>query len=115
MNNSKLYIDHKTDGTVQINIVDLGIAFKRRGNAWTVFCPSFKVLGFSKKSKKDALKDFEQNLTVFFGIHLDENSLYGILESLSWNRRSGNGIEAVNKESIGPGLVPQDFELAIAA
>jgi len=76
------------EGTqVYLEIENLGVAVKREGKSWTIFCPSLKVLGYSNKSEKDAYKDFEENLSLFFTVHIHDNTLNSALLDFRWNKK----------------------------
>ena len=62
MNDSGIKIEKLDNGSIQVTIKDLGIASKVDGKSHTIFCPALKVLGYSTRSKRQALKDFEKNL-----------------------------------------------------
>ncbi|WP_341226912.1 hypothetical protein [uncultured Arcticibacterium sp.] len=64
--------------------VGLSVAIKERANKWTVFSPQFKVIGFSNVSKEEAERDFEENLNLFFNIHLERDTLDDALKHFGW-------------------------------
>lgn len=115
MNTSELNID-KVDGKTRIRIKNLGLAVKRGQKSWTVYCPNLKVLGYSNKSQRQALIDFEENLFAFFSIHLHKESLHQTLLSFEWKTPKQfykeNPNFAIPNE---PALTAKDFEFALAA
>ncbi len=112
MTKSKIQILPQGDRTI-VRVKNLGVASKREGRSFTVFCPNLRVLGYSTKSEKDAWADFEANLTLFFQIHLTDSTLDKALFSFDWNKRKITTPDFNLDNS--PSLPPKDFELAIAA
>jgi hypothetical protein len=112
MTKSSIEIIEK-DNIININVINLGIATKKSGSSWTVFAPNLKVLGYSNKSQKAALADFEKNLKLFFGVHLKHKTLDRALVSFKWKERSLSRPEFALGNA--PALNLKDFNLSIAA
>ena len=111
MRDSGIEITSEDDGSLKITVTDLGIATKNRHKSYTVFCPALKVLGYSARSERDALKDFEKNLTIFFGIHIGEDSLNEALISFNWTKNdAANLFGSVNNSPV---LKTKNFNLSL--
>lgn len=102
----------REEGRVTINIKNLGIGIKRRIGKNVVYSPGLNVLGYSSKSVKSALKDFEENLELFFAVHLTDDTIREALVSNKWNFVGEGQNFGTNKDN---GLVEKDFEISIAA
>ena len=119
METTLLHIDKRKDATF-INITNLGIAVKARAGSWTVFSPDLKVLGYSNKSRSEALKDFEVNLTAFFAYHIKEKSIDRVLEKFNW-KKQGAFIPFISskrpkfEKKSEPVLDPRNYEFSVAA
>lgn len=114
METSILNIQSGDDGKTVVSLTNLGIALKKSNSSWTIFCPALKVLGYSTKNERDALNDFEENLTVFFHIHLKEDSLHRALTKFNWNKRFSFKKPKFTTQN-DPSLKTKDFEFSLAA
>lgn len=59
---------------------------KKSGRYWFVYSPDLKTLGSSKKSLKDAAKDFEKSLDIFFTIQIKNGVLETTLKNFGWKK-----------------------------
>ena len=112
MNKARIDINKEND-KVLIKIKNLGIAIKGSRRKCVVYSPGLNVLGYSKKGIKSALIDFEENLRLYFAVHLKDDTLKQALNSLDWKSVG----QSVNFGSKTPNhaLEEKDFEIALAA
>jgi len=96
----------KEDDSVFVKIQNIGLAKKKQGKSWTFYCPSLKVIGYSNKSERDALRDFEENLSLFFTIHIKDNSLdRALTTNFNWTKRSLSVAQVLKaKKALSPKL-----------
>lgn len=102
---TKTSIEIKKEGEgVLINIQNLGFASKREDNGeWTVYCPSLKVIGYSRKSYNAAFKDFEENLSLFFTVHIQDKTIDRALLSFNYTKRTpsvNESLKASNSKKL---------------
>ncbi|MGF1558352.1 MAG: hypothetical protein ACFCUL_04615 [Flavobacteriaceae bacterium] len=102
-----------SDGSIEVILKDLGIASTKRGNSYIVFCPSLKVLGYSNRSEREAFRDFEKNLIIFFDVHLKRNTLNEALISFDWIK--DNTRTSFGAKNDSPSLTSKDFNFSLAA
>lgn len=64
--------------------ISVEVAVFKRTKYWIAYAPALKTYGYSAKSEKDALKDFEKAIKVFLEVHSKLNSLREVLLNLGW-------------------------------
>ena len=112
MNKSGISIKGNDDGSINITVTDLGIATKNSRRSHTVFCPALKVLGYSTKNRRDALRDFEKNLTIFFTVHIGEDTLKdALIIGFGWTKDDATELFGSTNES--PALEAKTFNLSL--
>lgn len=111
MKESVIDVKGGADGSINITVTGLGVATKKSLNSHTVFCPSLKVLGHSTKNEKEAFKDFEKNLTIFFNVHISQNTLNEALISFNWTKDNAENLFGAHNDS--PALKAKDFNLSL--
>lgn len=111
---ASIEIKRESENTFIVKIKDLGIAIKKNGRAHTIFSPSLKVLGYCSKGLNGALADFEENLKLFFSVHLKDDSIGEALNDLQWKNKSILTTPSFDADTDSV-LEPKDYELAIAA
>ena len=111
MRESVIDVKGCSDGSINITVTNLGIATKNSRKSHTVFCPTLKVLGYSSKNEIDAFKDFEKNLTIFFNVHISQNTLNEALFSFNWTKDNADGLFGANNDS--PALKTKNFNLSL--
>ncbi len=107
---SSIHIKRRDDKII-ISVKNLGVASKQDGRSSTIFCPALKVLGYSPKNKGEAFSDFQKNLTLFFNIHITNNTLDEALKSFEWEKKPLQ-VPSFDVES-NPALKLKDFELEL--
>ena len=113
MNKSQIEISYGTS-VVNIYIRNLGVAVKKGTGNFVVFCPTLNILGYSNKSASDAFKDFEENLSLYFEVHIKNKTLRDALTSKKW-KRIGNTTNNNFDSELHPALQEKDYKISIAA
>jgi cell shape-determining protein MreC len=112
MKKSSILVERRDDRII-VTLQDLGVATKKDGRSRTIFCPSLKVLGFSSKNINDAFNDFESNLSLFFNLHLKNETLDEALKSFEWDKKLVE-IPSFNVEN-NAALQTKNFQFDLAA
>lgn len=111
MTESIIDVKGNKEGEIKVTLENLGIATKKRGRSYTIFCPSLKVLGYSKRSEKAALRDFEKNLAIFFNVHIAHDTLHEALIGFDWIKENTDGLFGSKNNS--PVLKTKNFNLSL--
>lgn len=62
----------------------LPVFAKKKGKYWFTYTPHLRILGYSKKTKKDAVKDWKKSAKLFFNVHLKRDTLEAALYHFGW-------------------------------
>lgn len=83
--------------------IGVGVAVFKRNKYWIAYAPSLKTYGYSDKSQKVALEDFDKAIDTFIEVHTKLNTLHEVLLKLGWQRKNNDFAEPkfFNIENIG--------------
>jgi hypothetical protein len=72
-----------------INVPEIPIYVREVDGMFTISSPNFKVIGYSRVSEKEALRDFQEGLNIFFDVHVEKGTLENILIKFGFRRDDG--------------------------
>jgi len=89
MNTNLVYIKLNEDDEGNIHSVEWNLPYLRasKDGGHCVISPLIKALGFSNKSEDDAYRDYENDVNLFFQVHIKRRTLKTALTSLGWVRQ----------------------------
>lgn len=83
---TKVKIDKGENGVIKsIRVSKIPIESREKNGKFIVFCPVFKVIGYSQINMEDATNDLLEALDVFFGIHVGDKTLHEVLLKFGFN------------------------------
>jgi len=92
----------------------VGIRETENGN-WIAFNPSLKVIGYSSVSEEDALRDLNDSVSLFFDIHLKDETLDEALISFGWESKIDSQAQNVfqTTQRFTSGLTAQNIDIPL--
>lgn len=58
----------------------MDIVIKKKKRSWVIVDRELKVIGYSKKSQKDCIKDFGKSMEIFWGVHNERGTVQKVIE-----------------------------------
>jgi hypothetical protein len=99
---ASIKVHTKSRGIVSRVDVSIPVIERFKDGKYYVTCPLIKAIGYSSISLEDARKQFEDDIKIFFQVHIQRHSLKQTLKGFGWS--TGYHNRFVPESALPPSL-----------